>query len=54
MVLELYDEAHPALTHAIEHLLYYDKEPSSALKRAEYIYKKLQLPESERIMRVPE
>ncbi len=38
----------------LEHLLYYDKKPSSALKRAEYIYKQLQLPESERVMRVPE
>lgn len=38
----------------LEHLLYYNKEPSSALKRAEYLYQQLQLPESERLMRVPE
>lgn len=38
----------------IDHLLYYDKEPSSVLKRAEYLYKQLQLPEGERLMQVPE
>lgn len=38
----------------IAQILYYDKEPSSVLKRAEYIYKQLKLPESERVMRRPE
>ena len=38
----------------IEHLLRYDKKPSSVLRRAEYIYQQLQLPESERLMRLPE
>jgi len=38
----------------LERLLYYNREPSSALKRAEYLYKQLQLPESERVLRVPE
>ncbi len=38
----------------IEHLLHYNKEPSSVLKRAEYIYQQLKLPENERLMRVPE
>ena len=38
----------------IEHLLYYDKKPSSVLGRARYLYKQLKLPESERLMRVPE
>ena len=38
----------------IEHLLRYDKKPSSVLRRAEYLYKQLQLPEEERLMRVPE
>lgn len=38
----------------IDHLLYYDKEPSSVLKRAEYLYKQLQLPEEERLMQIPE
>lgn len=38
----------------IDHLLYYDKEPSSVLKRAEYIYTQLQLPEAERLLKVPE
>lgn len=38
----------------IDHLLYYDKEPSSVLKRAEYLYKQLQLPEEERLLSVPE
>jgi len=38
----------------LNHLLYYDKTPSSALRRAEYLYQQLQLPEEERLMRVPE
>ncbi len=38
----------------IEQILYYDKKPSSVLKRAEYIYKQLKLPENERVMRYPE
>ena len=38
----------------VERLLYYDDKPSSALARAQYIYKQLQLPKSERLMRVPE
>ncbi len=38
----------------LEHLLYYNKTPSSALKRAEYLDKQLKLPEAERLMRMPE
>ncbi|MBC8242571.1 MAG: hypothetical protein H8E30_19170 [Alphaproteobacteria bacterium] len=38
----------------VNHLLYYDKTPSSVLTRARYLYEQLQLPESERLMRVPE
>jgi len=38
----------------IDRILYYEKEPSSILGRAEYLYKQLQLPESERVMRRPE
>jgi len=38
----------------VEQILYYDKKPSSVLGRAEYIYKQLKLPESERVMRRPE
>ena len=38
----------------VAHLLYYDKTPSSVLTRAKYIYQQLQLPEDERLMRVPE
>ncbi len=38
----------------LNHLLYHDKEPSSVLKRAEYLYQQLQLPEGERLMQVPE
>lgn len=38
----------------VDHLLYYDKTPSSVLTRARYIYEQLQLPEDERLMRVPE
>lgn len=38
----------------IEHLLYYEHEPSSALKRAEYLYQQFQLPEEDRIMTLPD
>jgi tetratricopeptide (TPR) repeat protein len=38
----------------IQQILYYDKKPSSILKRAEYIYMQLKLPETERVMRMPE
>jgi hypothetical protein len=38
----------------IEHLLYYEHEPSSALKRAEYLYWQFQLPEEDRIMTLPD
>jgi tetratricopeptide (TPR) repeat protein len=38
----------------VQRILYYDKEPSSILKRAEYIIKQLKLPESERVMRKSE
>ena len=37
----------------IEHLLYYDLAPSSALKRAQYLYKQFQLPEEERVLTLP-
>jgi tetratricopeptide (TPR) repeat protein len=36
----------------IQQILYYDKEPSSILKRAEYIFMQLKLPEAERVMRI--
>lgn len=38
----------------VERILYYDREPSSILSRAEYIYKQLKLPKEERVMRNPE
>ena len=38
----------------IEHLLYYDHAPSSALKRAQYLYKQFELPEEERLLTLPE
>ena len=38
----------------IEHLLYYEHEPSSALKRAQYLYRQFELPEAERILTLPE
>jgi tetratricopeptide (TPR) repeat protein len=38
----------------VEHLLYYDHEPSSALKRARYLHEQFQLPEDERILTLPE
>ncbi len=37
----------------IEHLLYYEHEPSSALKRAQYLHKQFQLPEQERVLTLP-
>jgi tetratricopeptide (TPR) repeat protein len=37
----------------IQQILYYDKEPSSILKRAQYIYRQLELPRGERLMRIP-
>ena len=37
----------------VEHLLYYDNEPSSALKRAQYLHKQFQLPEEERVLTLP-
>ncbi len=38
----------------VEHLLYYDHEPSSALKRARYLHEQFQLPEAERVLTLPE
>lgn len=38
----------------IDHLLYHSRKPSSVLGRANYLYEQLQLPESERLLRVPE
>ena len=38
----------------IEHRLYYEHEPSSALKRAQYLYKQFELPEEERLLTLPE
>lgn len=38
----------------LDHLLYYDHEPSNVVKRARYLYEQLQLPEEERVLRVPE
>jgi len=38
----------------LNRLLYHDRTPSSVLKRAEYLHRQFQLPESERIMRIPE
>ena len=38
----------------VERLLYYEKKPSSVIARANYIYKQLKLPKSERLMRNPE
>ena len=37
----------------VEKILYYDKDPSSILKRAGYIFKQLTLPKDKRIMRIP-
>jgi hypothetical protein len=37
----------------VEHLLYYEHEPSSALKRARYLHEQFQLPEEERILTLP-
>ncbi|MBC8338031.1 MAG: tetratricopeptide repeat protein [Rhodospirillales bacterium] len=38
----------------VAQILYYEKEPSSILKRAEYLYKQMKLPKAERLMRRPE
>ncbi len=38
----------------LNHLLYHDEKPSSILGRAEYLYKELQKPEAERVLRLPE
>ncbi len=38
----------------IQHILYYDKKPSSVLGRAKYLYTQLQLPQDQRLMRVPD
>ena len=38
----------------VEHLLYYEHEPSSALKRAQYLYGQFELPEAERLLTLPE
>ncbi len=38
----------------VDHILYYSRKPSSVLGRANYLYEQLQLPEEERVMRIPE
>jgi tetratricopeptide (TPR) repeat protein len=38
----------------VDRILYYEGKPSSVLDRANYIYKQLKLPKSERVMRDPE
>ncbi|NQV82770.1 MAG: tetratricopeptide repeat protein [Rhodospirillales bacterium] len=38
----------------VAQILYYEKEPSSILKRANYLYKQLKLPKAQRNMRDPE
>ena len=38
----------------IDRLLYHDEKPSSIRDRAEYLYKQLQLPEDQRLLRLPE
>ena len=38
----------------LDHLLYYNRKPSSVIGRANYLYEQLQLPEDERLLRVPE
>ena len=38
----------------IEHLLYYEHAPSSALKRARYLQEQFELPEQERVMTLPD
>ena len=38
----------------VQKILYGDPKPSTVRKRAQYLYEQLQLPESERLMRVPE
>ncbi|MEE2698492.1 MAG: tetratricopeptide repeat protein [Pseudomonadota bacterium] len=37
----------------IDQILFYNKKPSSILKRAEYLHNQLKLPESSRVMRIP-
>jgi tetratricopeptide (TPR) repeat protein len=38
----------------IDRLLYHDRKPASVLGRANYLYEQLQLPEEDRLLRVPE
>ena len=38
----------------VDHILYYDRKPSNVLLRANYLYEQLQLPEEERLLRIPE
>jgi len=38
----------------VDRLLYHDKKPSSVITRAEYIYKQLKLPKTERLLSIPE
>ena len=38
----------------VAHILYYNRKPSSVRDRARYLYEQLQLPEEERVMRIPE
>ncbi len=38
----------------VDHILYYDRKPSTVLLRANYLYEQLQLPEEERLLRIPE
>lgn len=38
----------------LDRMIYYDRKPSSVLDRANYLYEQLQLPEDERLLRVPE
>jgi tetratricopeptide (TPR) repeat protein len=38
----------------IDRLLYHNRKPSSVLGRANYLYEQLQLPEEDRLLRVPE
>jgi tetratricopeptide (TPR) repeat protein len=38
----------------LDHLLYHSRKPSSVIGRANYLYEQLQLPENERLLRVPE
>lgn len=38
----------------VDHILYYDRKPSTVLLRANYLYEQLQLPVEERLLRIPE